>query len=141
MKNFSKKAAIRTAAYYTVIISLFSMGVLIANQGADSISLEPARILLMMPFCICFAIANTIMSYKEVEATTRWGVHAALTIIGAFVFLILPVEFQNSSSKFMGLIIICIAYIICALIYAAFNIRLRKTIAEDKELRHKKKHR
>lgn len=133
--------ATRTAVYFTVIITLFSIGVLLTNQGAESVSLDPARILCMLPFCICFATANTIIGYKEVEALTRWGVHAALTIIGAFVFLILPVEFQNSSSKFMGLIIICVLYVICALIYAAFNIRLKKTIAEDKKLRNSRKNR
>ncbi len=137
MSKFVKSAAVRTAVYYTVAIMIFCFAVIFTNGNDDSLSLDPARVLCFFPFCVCLAVANTAMKYKEVEALTRWLLHASLTIIGAFVFLILPVEFNQSSAKFMGLIIICAVYAVGALIYAMFSVRVKKAISEDEKLKNK----
>jgi hypothetical protein len=103
----------------------------------DSLSLDPWRVICLLPFCIAFAIANTAMQYKNIEAFTRWLIHIFLTVIGAFVFIILPADLEGSSANFMGLIIILALYIAGILIYALFNIRIKAAIKEDSRLKNK----
>lgn len=139
MKNFFKAAFGRTAAYYTLAVLLFSLLTLITNASAETISMDPVRILLFLPFCFSFAVANTLMTYKTIEAVTRWGVHFALTIISAFLCIILPANISSPSGNFTGIMLIIAVYFLGVLIYAIFASRIRKTLAEDKKLRNTKR--
>ena len=65
MKEFFKKVINKSTLYFTVIVALFSFIVLIANSSEETVSVDPARILWFLPFCICFAIANALMHYKN----------------------------------------------------------------------------
>ncbi len=139
MKDFSKNAAIRSAVYFTITVTIFCLVVLFANSNDDAVSLDPSRIILMLPFCICFAIANTTLKSKSIGTVTRWLIHAALTIIGAYLFVILPAKFDHSSAKFMGLIVVCAVYAVGLLIYSLFSIRVKNAITEDKKLKERAK--
>ncbi len=137
MKNFFKMTALRSAVYFTIAVTLFSLAVIFTNSGAEALALDPSRVLCLLPFCICFAVANTTMKYKNIEAFTRWLIHAALTVIGAFLFIILPAGFEQSSGKFMGFMIVAVVYGIGVLIYAIFAVRVKNAINEDKKLKKK----
>ncbi len=138
MKSFFKSVLNKSTLYYTILITLFSLIILINNSGASEISLDPSRIILFLPFCIIFAIANTLLSNKNVEAVTRWGVHFALTTISAFIFIILPADLPSSSGNFIGMVMIVAGYLIGVLLYALFARRIRNTIREDKKLKNSK---
>lgn len=138
MKSFLKSVLNKSTLYYTILITIFSFIFLINNSAESDVSLDPSRILLFLPFCVIFAIANTILSYKGVEAVTRWGVHFALTTIGAFLFIILPADLQSSSGNFIGAVMIVVIYLLGVLLYTLFAHRVRKTIQEDKKLKRSK---
>ena len=139
MKNFFKKAFSRATAYFTVAAVIFCILVLITNSGAESISLDPVRVLCLLPFSIFFGIANTIASNKNIEAATRWILHAIITVTSAFVFLILPAGFDSGAGNFMGFALIVFIYVICILFYALINKRVRAAVIEDKQLTEKSK--
>lgn len=137
MKSFIKKVCVRSPLYFTIGILLYSFAMISVYANDDSLSLDPWRVICLLPFCIAFAIANTAMQYKNIEAFTRWLIHIFLTVIGAFVFIILPADLEGSSANFMGLIIILALYIAGILIYALFNIRIKAAIKEDSRLKNK----
>ena len=137
MKSFIKKVCVRSPLYFTIGILLYSLAMISVYANDDSLSLDPWRVICLLPFCIAFAIANTAMQYKNIEAFTRWLIHIFLTVIGAFVFIILPADLEGSSANFMGLIIILALYIAGILIYALFNIRIKAAIKEDSRLKNK----
>lgn len=138
MKSFFKSVLNKSTLYYTVIIVLFTFVFLINNSAESEISLDPSRILLFLPFSILFAIANTLLTYKNIEAVTRWGVHFALTVISAFLFIILPADLPTSSGNFIGIVMIIVAYIIGVLIFAFFARRVKNTLQEEKKLKKTK---
>ncbi len=138
MKSFFKSVLNKSTLYYTVIIVLFTFVFIINNSAESEISLDPSRILLFLPFSILFAIANALLTYKNIEAVTRWGVHFALTVISAFLFIILPADLPTSSGNFIGIVVIIVAYIIGVLIFAFFARRVKNTLQEDKKLKKTK---
>ncbi len=138
MKQFLIKTLNRTAIYYSALVLIFSMLILISNPDTESLSLDPSRIIWMFPFCICFAVANVTFKHTDMGSIGKWLIHFSLTVIGAFIFIILPADLTESSSRFMGLVIITAMYLLCVIIYAIFSVRLRKTLNEDKQLKNRK---
>jgi hypothetical protein len=138
MKSFFKSVLNKSTLYYTIIIVLFTFVFLVNNSAESQISLDPSRILLFLPFSISFAIANTLLTYKNIEAFTRWGVHFALTVISAFIFIILPADLPTSSGNFIGMVMIVAIYLIGVLIFNFFARRVKKTLQEDKVLKKSK---
>ena len=134
MKKFCKSASARSAIYFTIATIIFCLLVLFGNSGADQISLDPKRVICIYPFCLLFAIANTLVTYKNLDGALRWILHATLTVCGAFLFLILPAEFGAGSSNLMGFALILFIYILSVIIYALINRRVKSAIAEDRQL-------
>ena len=137
MNRFFKQVVYGTTLYYSIIVTVFSIIVLLANSAEKTISLDPIRILCFLPFCICFAIGNALLKYKNVEAITRWSVHFVLTVGGAFLFIILPAKLNTSSGNFMGFVFITVLYIIGVIFSAILTSRIKKSIKADKELKSK----
>ena len=138
MKLFIKSVTTKTSLYYTFIVTLFSIIVLLSNTSAENISLDPSRVLWFLPFCICFAISNTVLKYKNIESVTRWAIHSILTITSAFLFIILPADLNTSSGNFMGIILIIAIYLFGILLSAILSSRIKKSIKQDNELKSKK---
>ena len=137
MNNFFKSVINKSGIYYTISVAIFSIIMLFSNSTADTVSMDPSRILLFLPFCICFAIANTVLKYQNVEAFTRWLIHSVLTIGSAFLFIILPADLETSSGNFMGIVFIIVAYLIGVLFIKILSSRVKKTLIQDKELKSK----
>lgn len=137
MNQFFKNVVAKSTLYYTVIVAVFSMVILITNSSEETVFVNPARILWFLPFCICFAIANTVLQYKNIEAITRWAVHFILTVISAFLFVILPAELNTGSGNFMGVMFIIAIYLAGVLLTAILSSRIKKTIKQDKDLKSK----
>ena len=139
MKRFCKTAMINSSVYFTIAAILFSIMVLFGNSGAEQIALDPTRVICIYPFCLLFAIANTLVTYRNIDAALRWISHAVLTVCGAFIFLILPAGFDSGAGNFMGFALITFSYIIGILLYALFHKRVKTAIAEDRKLTRKSK--
>ncbi len=135
MNQFFKNVVSKSTLYYTVIVALFSFIVLISNSSEETISVDPARILWFLPFCICFAIANTVLEYKSIEAVTRWLVHFISTAGGAYLFIILPAELDTGSGNFMGLVFILIIYLVGVFFSALLSSRIKKSLKQDREIK------
>ena len=138
MNLFLKKVIQKSTLYYTLIVTFFSIIVLITNSSEDTISIDPSRTLLFFPFCVCFALANTLLQYKNIEAVTRWLVHFVLTVLSAFIFIILPADLNSGSGNFMGLVFILVIYFIGLLFSAILSSRIKKSIKLDNELKTQK---
>ena len=134
MKKFLKTASTRSAIYFTIATVIFSLLVLFGNSGAESISLDPKRVICIYPFCLLFAAANTLVTNKNLDGALRWILHATLTVGGAFFFLILPAGLEGSSSNFMGFALIMFIYVVGVLMYALLNKRVKSAISEDRQL-------
>lgn len=137
MKKFCKTASVRSAIYFTIATVAFSLLVMFGNSGAESISLDPKRVLFIYPFCLLFATANTLVTYKNLDGALRWILHATLTVCGAFLFLILPAELETGSGNFMGFALIAFIYLVGVLMYALINKRVKSAIIEDRNLSEK----
>ena len=134
MKKFLKTASTRSAIYFTIATVIFSLLVLFGNSGAESISLDPKRVICIYPFSLLFAAANTLVTNKNLDGALRWILHATLTVCGAFLFLILPAGLEGSSGNFMGFALILFIYVVGVLMYALINKRVKTAIAEDRQL-------
>ncbi len=137
MKKFCKTASVRSAIYFTVATIIFSLLVMFGNSGEELISLDPKRILFIYPFCLLFAAANTLVTYKNIDGALRWILHATITVCGAFLFLILPAKLESGSGNFMGFALIAFIYVVGVLMYALINKRVKSAIVEDRRLSEK----
>ncbi len=137
MKKFCKSASVRSAIYFTFTTIIFSLLVMFGNADAELISLDPKRVLCIYPFCLLFAVANTLVTYKNIDGALRWILHATITVCGAFMFLILPAELGSGSGNFMGFALIAFIYIVGVLIYALISKRIKSAIVEDRILSEK----
>ena len=137
MNRFFNKVLGKSTLYYTIIVAVFNIAVLITNSSDETIFVNPSRILWFLPFSICFAVANTVLQYKNIEAITRWGIHFVLTVVSAFLFIVLPADLNTDSGKFMGFIFISAIYIVGVLFTAILTSRIKKTINQDIQLKSK----
>ena len=135
MKQIIKKTFSLSTIYYTVAILAFCFVMIISHSGEDALSLDPARLLYIYPFCLSFALANAILKHANIHSIAKWLLHFASTVIGAYAFIILPAKFETSSGNFMGLMIILAVYIAGVLISLLFSKRIKSAIREDAEIK------
>ena len=139
MSEFIKKALVRTCVYFTVVVSVFSLVLLFMYSSGDTaLALEPLRVILFVPFSLCFATANVLFKTESISKATRWFLHALLTICGAFFFLLLPAK-MTGSQNLVGFVLIAIAYLIFVVFFTLFKKRVKESAAEDRILREKSK--
>lgn len=135
MKNKLKKIFTLSTAYYSIAIIAFCAVMLIAHSNKSSLSLDPSRMLYIYPFCLSFAIANVILKHTEIQSFFRWLLHFILTVMGAYLFIILPAKLEESSANFMGLMLIFAAYFVGVLLTLLFTKRIKNAMREDAEIR------
>ena len=95
-KHYWKKIFTSAALYYA-IISLFIFIVYLLSAG-DSIyapNFPTSRLLLIMGFCIVFAIANSLLSSDKLNGFYKLLLHAAITIGGFFSLIYAPMIADN----------------------------------------------
>ena len=139
MKQLIKKTLSLSTIYYTVAVIAFSAIMMFSHSSESTLSLDPTRIMYVYPFCLSFAIANVILKHTDIQIVWRWVLHFALTVIGAYLFIILPADLGASSGNFMGLMIIFALYAVGALVTMLFSKRIKNAIREDKEIKQSAK--
>lgn len=139
MKSFMKKALIRTAAYFTVCAACFSILVLILYSGEEEgANLSALRTFLLLPFSFCFGIANTLLYCDKPGPAGRWTIHCLLTVVSAFLCLILPSTTDaRGSERLMGFLTVLIVYVISAAVLVFTVKRVRKLNEESKKYKKK----
>lgn len=134
MKRFFHSVINRATLYFSIIVSLFCCIMLFSHSANESISLDPLRILLFLPFCVFFAVSNYLLKFESIGAFTKWLLHFFITTTSSYLFIILPAKLPTASGNFIGLVLIITIYFVGLLLYTLITIRIRKTISEDKKL-------
>ena len=97
-----------SSAYFTVITL-----VLLFSQALDTDTyVVPAKFLLIYPFAVVMALGNLVVKSQSMKLGAKTLLHCAMTILGAYVFLILPNK--TTANTFVILITFTVIYFIIA---------------------------
>ncbi|MBE6604495.1 MAG: hypothetical protein E7639_02165 [Ruminococcaceae bacterium] len=111
--------------YYTIttflLIFLFW---LISNDITRA--MHPVALMLILPFCICFAAANTLWSSAVLSGFPALLVHYALTIGSIWLFLFLPNK--NPDAQASGALILFLALTLIYAVVMGFVVFMRRRI-------------
>jgi len=110
-----------SSAYFTVI----TLVLLFSQALSTDTYIVPVKFLMIYPFAIVMALGNLVIKAKSIKIGAKTGLHCAMTILGAYTFLILPNK--NTSNTFVILLAFAIIYfIIAAPILTVRCIKLKK---------------
>lgn len=133
--NSVKKILTRTAAYYTVAVGLYSFVIFAMYSSEDGGALLSAkRIFLLLPFCLCIALANTALASKSLPRGVGYPLHCAATMLGIYLCVLLPAGLE-SRERLVGFFTILAIYIAAMLVYALLSRHIKKTLKEESNYR------
>ena len=143
MKKHIKSVLIRTAACFTLTVSVFCVIMLAIGAGAGedepAAALSASRTLLFLPFSLIWGIASTLLNNsKKLSLPAAYAIHALLMIPGTYLCLILPIDIENNASgsdRFMHFFITAVVYAVILVITRLILRGVRKTLEEDKKYR------
>lgn len=143
MKKHIKNVLIRTAACFTLTVSVFCVIMLAIGAGAGedepAAALSASRTLLFLPFSLIWGIASTLLNDSEkLSRPAAYAIHALLMIPGTYLCLILPIDIENNASgsdRFMHFFITAVVYAVILVITRLILRGVRKTLEEDKKYR------
>jgi uncharacterized membrane protein YfcA len=97
-----------SSAYFTIITL-----VLLFSQALDTDTyVVPAKFLLIFPFAVVMALGNLVIKSQAMKIGAKTILHCAMTILGAYVFLILPNK--TTANPFVILLTFAAIYFIIA---------------------------
>ena len=142
IKKIFKKICISCCVIFTFITAIYMLILQIINISNVSASVEASRVLLFFVFSVLLALANTILSLKQLHSIARYMLHYLILILGFWTCFCLP-NGMNASTVFVGIIFVTIGYSIVMPIIALFKRRLAKNNSEperyEKQFSKKKK--
>ena len=125
---FWKKLMDHTCRVYTVTAMLM----LLLNLSDDAVLSAPA-FLRVFWFALSFALANVVYGWTQTRKFLRLMIHFLLVVVGAFVFLYLPVaEHATASTKLIMLLAVALVYWVMMALYWVACSLFRKTAPEQK---------
>ena len=103
MKNvFWKKVLTRTCVYFTLVLTVITLIMLLANAASAKnifeISFSVFRALMFSVFCFAFAFANTFYANDKMRESFRLIVHFLITGLAFFVCVYTPVSAEMEAS-------------------------------------------
>ncbi len=143
MKKHIKSVLIRTAACFTLTVSVFCVIMLAIGAGAGedepAAALSASRTLLFLPFSLIWGIASTLLNNsKKLSRPAAYAIHALLMIPGTYLCLILPIDLENKAQgadRFMHFLITAVVYAVIMVLTRLILRGVRKTLEEDKKYR------
>ena len=146
MKKHIKSVLIRTAACFTLTVSVFCVIMLAIGAGAGedepAAALSASRTLLFLPFSLIWGIASTILNDSgKLSRTAAYAIHALLMIPGTYLCLILPIDIENNASgsdRFMHFFFTAVIYLAVILTVSLVRRSLKRTLEKDREFRKPK---
>lgn len=135
MKNTILKILNRTTAYYTVAAGLYSFVIfaMYSNEEGGAL-LSAKRIFLLLPFCLCFAAANTALASKTLPRGLGYPLHCAATMLGIYLCVLLPAGME-ARQRLVGFMTALVIYIAAMVIYALIARHVKKTVTEEQNYR------
>lgn len=135
MKKTILKILTRTSAYYTAAAGLYSFVIFAMYSSEENGAILSAkRILLLLPFCLCFAAANTALASKTLPRGLGYPLHCVATMLGIYLCVLLPAGME-SRQRLVGFMTALVIYIAAMVIYALIAKHIKKTVTEEKNFR------
>ena len=128
-KNEKKESVVAhvlrlSCIYYTVTTFLLIFLFWLISDDITR-AMHPVALMLVLPFCICFATANTLWHRAVLSGFLAVLVHYALTMGGVWLFLFLPNRNPDASAS--GALILFLALtLVYALIMGAVGFMHRR---------------
>ena len=124
MKKTLLKILTRTSAYYTATAGLYSFVIFAMYSSEENGAILSAkRIFLLLPFCLCFAAANTALASKTLPRG-----------LGLYLCVLLPAGME-SRQRLVGFMTALVIYIAAMVVYALIAKHVKKTVTEEKNFR------
>lgn len=135
MKKTLLKILTRTSAYYTATAGLYSFVIFAMYSSEENGAILSAkRIFLLLPFCLCFAAANTALASKTLPRGLGYPLHCAATMLGVYLCVLLPAGME-SRQRLVGFMTALVIYIAAMVVYALIAKHVKKTVTEEKNFR------
>ena len=131
-KDYLKKIWLSACVYYTattfLLIFLFW---LISNDITRA--MHPVALMLILPFSIFFATANTLFKYTSLAEWIKVLLHYTLTMTGIWCFLFLPnkADGQTAGGAFILYMVLTLIYAIIMGIVLYMRGRIKRITREE----------
>jgi len=131
-KELLKRIMLSACVYYTVttflLIFLFWL-----FAGDITRAMHPVALMLILPFCVCFATANRIFKSQKLARWQRVLTHYAITMASIFLFLFLPnkAKGQPVGGAFLLLLILTLIYALIMGTILFFSARVARISREE----------
>lgn len=130
----SKQVLTRSCVLFTVMVALYSLInlVLYSSNSESFLALSSLRVFLFYPFSLLLSLSYPLFFCAKLDAWLRTVLHYMITMVGVYLFLILPLGLSKVSGALMGLLLFTFLYILLALIFFFIHGKLhKKSTAED----------
>ena len=136
MKKHVRPLAVRTCVYFTLAASVYSALILVLYASSPSgANISAQRLFLLLPFSFCLGAAEEIRR-TSIPQGGRIFLHALLSILGTFLFLVLPATYdRDGQEKLTGFILTLAAYAVAVGIRAIVSGRLSKLKRDSEKYR------
>lgn len=90
-KGFWKKILVNASIYFSIVSAvIFAVYLVLSQDGICAPVFSVFRMLMILCFCVMFAIANRILSSKELNSFWKLVIHSILTAAAFFTFIYAP---------------------------------------------------
>ena len=133
MKDFSQKVFAPACIYFTCITVPFAL-LIYAIYGGNSGLLSALRTAMFFVFSLVFATANALVRAEKPALGVRVVIHAALTGVGFWLFMLLPADLEGSS-VLAGMFVYYAIYAVVAAVVLGMRAQNKKRENKQAEYR------
>jgi len=135
MKDFIQKIVVPACIYFTIITVPFALLVFaIYGGGSSEATLSALRTAMFFVFSLVFATANTLVKSERITFGLRILIHAMLTGVGFWLFILLPARLGGSGTL-TGMLIYLVIYVIVLVVVLAKRAQSKKLKNRQSEYR------
>ena len=120
-----KKCLCVACVCFTLLTALYMLIMVLHYPDDESVPVEASRVVLFFVFSLLFAIANTILSIKQLNGALRYILHYVICVFGFYSCLILPSAPTTGGAIIMA-VLFTFVYVIVMAIIGLFKAKLKK---------------
>ncbi len=135
MKDFAKKVVVPACIYFACITVPFSLLIYAIYGGSGSGgTLSALRTAMFFVFSLVFATANALVRGEKPALWLRVLIHAALTGVGFWLFMLLPADLEGSNIL-AGMFVYLVMYAVVAAVILGMRAQRKKRENKQAEYR------
>lgn len=132
IKKFIRKVLTDMCVLFTVLVAVWSVGVLIFNYGDEEYLIEVTRVILFAVFSLVSSVVNNLLRVFKVHTAVRHIIR--YPILAVFFYLCFMLQLNPSpSNTFVGLSAFTLVYVILVALAAFFRSRYKSVSNESSE--------